>query len=165
MTDEKVLCPDDGEVCLMTEEEKKGMGCWLCPKIQNLRETPYDKDADILKELRKNIITADDDISDLITEGETLKIEIEAVNNSIKDKQKRLKQITEVLKKHCMEQFRDGDKRVALTGEIYEWILSRSESTEIDKDALKKDGLLDKYSKPKVTYRFIQSLIKKEETA
>ena len=123
------------------------------------------KDADILKELRKNIITADDDISDLITEGETLKIEIEAVNNSIKDKQKRLKQITEVLKKHCMEQFRDGDKRVALTGEIYEWILSRSESTEIDKDALKKDGLLDKYSKPKVTYRFIQSLIKKEETA
>lgn len=43
MTDEKVLCPDDGEVCLMTEEEKKGMGCWLCPKIQNLRDTPYDK--------------------------------------------------------------------------------------------------------------------------
>jgi predicted RNA-binding protein YlxR (DUF448 family) len=38
MTDEKVLCPDDGEVCLMTEEEKKGMGCWLCPKIQNLRD-------------------------------------------------------------------------------------------------------------------------------
>lgn len=44
MTDEKVLCPDDGEICLMTEEEKKGMGCWLCPKIQNLRETPYDKE-------------------------------------------------------------------------------------------------------------------------
>lgn len=37
MTDNKievVKCPDDGEVCTMTEEEKQGQGCWLCPKIQ-----------------------------------------------------------------------------------------------------------------------------------
>jgi len=37
MTDNKievVKCPDDGQICMMTEEEKKGQGCWLCPKIQ-----------------------------------------------------------------------------------------------------------------------------------
>lgn len=37
MTDNKievVKCPDDGKVCTMTEEEKQGQGCWLCPKIQ-----------------------------------------------------------------------------------------------------------------------------------
>ena len=32
---EVVKCPDDGEVCTMTEEEKQGQGCWLCPKIQD----------------------------------------------------------------------------------------------------------------------------------
>lgn len=39
----KRLCPDDGSVCFMKEEDKHGKGCWLCPKIQNMRETPYDK--------------------------------------------------------------------------------------------------------------------------
>ena len=41
MTDNKievVKCPDDGEICTMTEEEKKGQGCWLCPKIQGALE-------------------------------------------------------------------------------------------------------------------------------
>lgn len=35
---EVVKCPDDGEVCMMTEEEKDGQGCWLCPKIQGALE-------------------------------------------------------------------------------------------------------------------------------
>jgi hypothetical protein len=42
MRSNKPLCPDDGQACLLTEEERQN-GCWLCPKIQNLRETPYDK--------------------------------------------------------------------------------------------------------------------------
>jgi hypothetical protein len=61
-----------------------------------------------------------------------------------------------------VSQFRDGDKKVAVAGAKYEWIVSRTETTEIDKEALKKDGLLEKYSKPKVGYRITQSLIKKE---
>lgn len=123
------------------------------------------KDADILKELRKNLVTVDTDIQTLIAEGEILKIEISAVTDTVVDKVKRLKEITEALKKYCMGQFRKGDTKVAVSGMKYEWILSKSESTEIDKDALKKDGLLDKYSKPKIGYRFTQSLIKKEGSA
>jgi uncharacterized protein (DUF2267 family) len=123
------------------------------------------KDADILKELRKNTLTPDTDIKTLIKEGEALKTVISAVKDSISKEENRLKEITDILKKHCMEQFRDGDKKVALAGQNYEWVLSKSESTEIDKKALEKDGILEKYSKPKTTYRFTQTLINKEESA
>lgn len=120
------------------------------------------KDEEILKKLRKNTIEADNDIAALIAEGEALKNEIDAVTETISEKEKRLKIITDLIKQHCLSLFRDGDKEVAVAGAKYEWIVSRTESTEIDKDALKKDGLLEKYSKPKVGYRITQNLIKKE---
>jgi hypothetical protein len=43
MSDKVLICPDDGKVCEMKEVDKHGQGRWLCPKIQNLRDTPYDK--------------------------------------------------------------------------------------------------------------------------
>jgi hypothetical protein len=122
-------------------------------------------DADILKELRKNSISAEEntDIAALLAEGEALKAEIDGVMDSIAEKDKRLKVVTDLIKQNLLTQFRDGDKKVAVTGKAYEWVVSRTESTEIDKDALKADGLLDKYTKPKASYRITQSLIKKEE--
>jgi hypothetical protein len=63
-----------------------------------------------------------------------------------------------------MERFREGDKKVVIAGQVYEWVLSKSEGVDIDKAALEKDGLLDKYSKPKTTYRFTQSLIEKGDS-
>jgi len=120
------------------------------------------KDEEILKELRKNTIEANSDIAALIAEGEALKNEIDAVIGTISEKEKRLKVVTDLIKQHCLSQFREGDEKVTVAGAKYEWIVSRTESTEIDKDALKKDGLLEKYSKPKVGYRITQSLIKKE---
>ena len=120
------------------------------------------KDEEILKELRKNTIEANSDIAALIAEGEALKNEIDAVIGTISEKEKRLKVVTDLIKQHCLSQFREGDEKVTVAGAKYEWIVTRTESTEIDKDALKKDGLLEKYSKPKVGYRITQSLIKKE---
>ena len=32
------ICPDDGTICTMKEDDKNNRGCWLCPKIQELRE-------------------------------------------------------------------------------------------------------------------------------
>ena len=52
-----------------------------------------------------------------------------------------------------MGQFCDGDKKVEVKGSTYVWTVSRSETTSVDKDALKADGLLDKYSKKSETYR------------
>jgi hypothetical protein len=120
------------------------------------------KDADILKELRKNTITVDTDIDALIKEGERLKDEIDTVLEKVTDKQKRFDEIKKAVRAYCMNQFRDGDQTVTIPGKRYEWVLSKSVSTEIDKKALEKDGLLEKYSKPKITYRFTQSHIKKE---
>lgn len=43
MSNEKIICSADSQVCDMKEEDKHGQGCWLCPKIQSLRDAPYDK--------------------------------------------------------------------------------------------------------------------------
>lgn len=111
------------------------------------------RDAEILKALRTNTLSPETDINELITEAEALKTKIDEIEKSIADKEKRLKTINDIIKKHAISQFRDGDKKVEIKGSTYMWTISRSESTNVDKDALKADGLLDKYSKKSETYR------------
>lgn len=111
------------------------------------------KDAEILKALRTNNLTPDTDIDAMVQEAETLKVEVDAVMAGIADKEKRLKDLNDIIKEHAIGQFRDGDKKVEVKGSKLTWSLSRSETTTIDKDALATDGLLEKYSKKSTTYR------------
>lgn len=111
------------------------------------------KDAEILTALRTNTLTPETDIEALVAEAEALKKELDEVVASTAEKEKRLKTINDIIKEHAMSQFRDGDKKVEVKGSVYVWTVSRSETTGIDKDALKADGLLDKYSKKSVQYR------------
>lgn len=111
------------------------------------------KDAEILTALRTNTLTPETDIEALVAEAEALKKELDEVAASTAEKEKRLKTINDIIKEHAMSQFRDGDKKVEVRGSVYVWTVSRSETTGIDKDALKADGLLDKYSKKSVQYR------------
>lgn len=111
------------------------------------------KDAEILTTLRTNTLTPETDIEALVAEAEALKKELDEVAASTAEKEKRLKTINDIIKEHAMSQFRDGDKKVEVKGSVYVWTVSRSETTGIDKDALKADGLLDKYSKKSVQYR------------
>ena len=111
------------------------------------------KDAEILTALRTNTLTPETDIEALVAEAEALKKELDEVAASTAEKEKRLKTINDIIKEHAMSQFRDGDKKVEVKGSVYVWTISRSETTGIDKDALKADGLLDKYSKKSVQYR------------
>lgn len=111
------------------------------------------KDAEILAALRTNTLTPKTDIEALVAEAEALKKELDEVAASTAEKEKRLKTINDIIKEHAMSQFRDGDKKVEVKGSVYVWTVSRSETTGIDKDALKADGLLDKYSKKSVQYR------------
>lgn len=120
------------------------------------------KDAEILKALKTNSLTPDTDIESLVKEAEGLKAEIELMSLSIAPKEKRLKTIQEMLKEHFMSKFREGDTKVSLKGVAYEWVLSRSDSTEIDKESLEADGLLEKYTKPKTTFRLTSSRIKED---
>jgi predicted phage-related endonuclease len=119
------------------------------------------KDAEILKALRTNSPDTTN-ITDLLGRAETLKAEIEEVTSRLDTKQKELKNILEQIKKFALAQFRDGDTKVAIKGSRYEWVLSKTNTTELDKEALAEDGLIDKYSKQKTTYRLATSEIKED---
>lgn len=111
------------------------------------------KDAEILKALRTHNLTPDTDINALIAEAEGLKTEVDKATAAIADKEKRLKEINDIIKEHAMKQFRPGDKKVEVKGATYTWAISRSETTTIDKKALEDDGLLDKYQKKTEQFR------------
>lgn len=111
------------------------------------------KDAEILAALRTHNLTPDTDIDALIKEAEGLKKEVDMTAAAIADKEKRLKEISDIIKEHAMTQFRDGDKKVEIKGSTYTWTISRSETTTIDKKALEADGLLEKYQKKSEQYR------------
>ena len=120
------------------------------------------KDAEILAALRTNTLNPDTDIAELIEEAEQLKAEIDSVYESISDKEKRLEGITKQIKSYAQDQFRDGDTKVSIRGKNLEYVLSKTDSTEIDKKMLEADGLLEKYSKAKVSYRLTTSKIKED---
>lgn len=110
------------------------------------------KDADILKALRTNEVT-DTNIDALITEAEALKVKLEAVYASVAEDEKQLKAITDQIKKCLTGAFRPNDIAVERKGGQYVWSVTRHESDDIDKVALKADGLLEKYSRKKETFR------------
>ena len=116
------------------------------------------KDAEILKALRTNEVT-DANLDALIAEAEGLKTELEAVYASVADKEKRLKAVTEQIKKALVGAFRPHDVAVEHKGSQYIWSVSKTESTDIDKAAIEADGLLDKYSRKKETFRINTKLI------
>lgn len=111
-------------------------------------------DAEILKALRTNTVSSEEDVSSLIAEAEELKVKLDAAQAAIEKDEKRYKALTDAIKKNLMSKFRDGDKKVTMNGAAFSWEVSRSDSVKVDEDALKADGLLDKYkTKVATTYR------------
>jgi predicted phage-related endonuclease len=128
---------------------------WWADYVETGISPEYDekKDTEILAALRTNTLSPDTDIEALVAEAEDLKRNLDAVAAANAEKEKRLKTISDLIKEHAMKQFRDGDKKVEVKGSTFTWTISRSETTGIDKDALKADGLLEKYTKKSETYR------------
>lgn len=121
------------------------------------------KDDEILKVLRTNSISPGTEIADLLKEADTIKSKLDAVYSSVADDEKRLKQIQDALKEHFATQFRDGDNKVTATGDKYTWVLTKTSSTEIDKDKLTEDGLIEKYTKNKTGFKLTSSVIKEDK--
>ena len=107
----------------------------------------------VLCEIGERVQSALVVVTIVVEDAETLKTELDEIAASTNEKEKRYKELNELLKKHAMTQFRDGDKKVEVKGSTYTWTVARSETTSVDKDALKADGLLDKYLKATETYR------------
>lgn len=114
-------------------------------------------DADILKELRTVSIPPDRSMSSLIQEAETIKAELDENAKQFAAKEKRLKQINEIVKQEGMKHFSPGDKKVIVEGSAYDWTISKSETETVNKEALKADGLYDKYTTKSETYRMTVS--------
>lgn len=119
------------------------------------------KDADILKVLRTTELSPDE-VRSLIGEAETLKTDIDKVTETISSKEKRLKEINDILKKIAVKNFKPGDKKVIMSGDEYTWSFSKSSRTSVDTDKLKQDGLLEKYQKVSDSYRLTISKKKME---
>ena len=111
------------------------------------------KDAEILKALRTNNLSPDTNIDALIAEAEGLKTKLEAVYASVADDEKRLKTVTDQIKQTLVGAFRPHDVAVEHKGGKYVWSVSKTESYDLDKDAIKADGLFEKYSRKKETFR------------
>jgi predicted phage-related endonuclease len=111
------------------------------------------KDAEILKALRTNDVPADSNIDALIAEAESLKAELEAVYASVADKEKQLKTVTNQIKKSLTAAFTPHAIAVEHKGGKYVWSVSKTTSSELDKDAMQADGVLQKYLKLKETFR------------
>lgn len=133
---------------------KRALKWWDKHVVQGI-SPEYDekKDADILKELRTNTVNPETDIKALIKEGEDLKSKIDTLTEPIQALEKRLKVINDIIKNHAIGEFRDNDKKVTLLGDKFEWSVTKTESVDIDKEALKADGLYDKYASTKTSYK------------
>lgn len=113
------------------------------------------KDANILKELRKNVTEASDkDIAKLMAEADKLRVSVDKAEVRIADKKKRIKEIEDQVKESMKAQFRDGDKKVEIASKKYTWTLSKSERNSLDSTKLKKElpDVFTKYSKKSEVY-------------
>ena len=138
---------------------------WWSDYVETGISPDYDEkaDADILKVLRTNSLNPASDIEALIAEGETLQAELDEHTKAIDKKKKRLDSIKKQVREHMQGQFQEGQSRVEVKGAAYVWTLSRLESTKLDEDRLKADGLYDQYSKTDTSYRMTVSRKKEDK--
>ena len=113
---------------------------------------PEERDAELLKMLKKVFVTADDNTQALIHELEGLKRLLDENEAKIKDYQNRYKAIADELKIRFTADKTEGEI-IELQGNAYVITYTPSRSTAIDTKKLQEDGLYEKYSYQKpVTY-------------
>ena len=128
---------------------------WWKDHVESGISPEYDekKDSEILKVLRTNNLSPETDMAALVREAEALKSKLDAHAAEVAEDEKRYKVVTDMLKKLAIAQFRDGDKKVSIAGSSYTWEVSRATVSKIDKEAMKADGVLEKYTTTEDTYR------------
>ena len=137
---------------------------WWKDHVESGISPEYDekKDAEILEVLRTNNLSPETDMKALVKEAEALKSKLDAHAAEVAEDEKRYKVVTDMIKKAAIAQFRDGDKKVSITGSAYNWEVSRTSTTKIDKDAMKADGILAKYTTTEDSYRISPKIIKED---
>lgn len=122
----------------------------------------YDEkdDAEYLSALRTHVIDASSDMSSILEEAETLYESITTVEESIKADKKRLSEIETLLKDYVIEHEEPNQEKAVFNGSKYTWTVSKTVSTTVDTDKMKKDGIYNQYLKEKVTYTMRKNINK-----
>ena len=128
---------------------------WWKDYVETGISPAYDekKDAEILKALRTNNVSPETDLDALVKEAEELKAKLDEHSAEVEADSKRYKVVTDLIKQMAIKQFRDGDKKVSIAGSSWTWEVSKTMSEKINKDAMKADGVFDKYSTKEESYR------------
>lgn len=146
-------------------EKVKAVEAWWNQYVETGVSPDFDekRDEEILKALRTNTAPSSGDIDAVIAEAEQLRTKLDEAKKAVSEDEKRLKKLEDAIKEHMVKMFRDGDKKVVMSGKSMLWEVSKTESMKIDEDALKADGLLEKYkNKPSTTYRLTAKIPKDE---
>lgn len=138
---------------------------WWKDHVESGVSPAYDekKDAEILKVLRTNNLSPETDLAELVREAEELKGKLDAHAAEVAEEEKRYKVVTDMIKKAAIGRFREGDKKVSISGTAFTWEVSRAVVTKIDKDAMKADGVLEKYSYTENGYKLLPKAVKEEK--
>ena len=120
------------------------------------------EDEDIIKELKTKYIDPNTDISEIMAEAIKLTEQIAEIEETTKPLQKRLKTLQEHIKEYSVEQFQPNQNNVVMKLDGYTFNTGLSYKKDIDKKALEKDGLLEKYSITKPIYTLRVSKDKEE---
>ncbi|MFA6843987.1 MAG: YqaJ viral recombinase family protein [Bacilli bacterium] len=105
------------------------------------------KDKKVLKEIKRLAIPeTNDDTKELLKSINSLQIAIDVAKNEIDDKTKDLKKKKEILKKVMLDTESD-----LYESDNYSFTLGKSVKNVIDEEALKADGLYEKYKTQKET--------------
>ena len=120
------------------------------------------KDAEILKVLRTNNVNPETNLAELVREAEELKMQLDTAYATLAESEKRYKVLSDMIKKCAVAQFRPGDKKVSVPGTRWNWEVSRTSTLKVDKEAMKADGVLAKYTTTEESYRISPKEIKEE---
>ena len=127
---------------------------WLKHIVDGAVSPEFDEkaDAEYLKLMRTNeIVDVPDDIEELVARIRRNEEEIARIKlaNNLDTLENENKVLTEKLKEYMLDMC-SGEAR---TVNFHEWKLSKSIRRSVDTQALKKDGLYDKYTKESESYR------------
>ena len=125
---------------------------WWDYHINNgISPIPEKADEPIVEILKTKSLNPDTEISELLAEAEDLKEKLDLIKTQNAQAEKRYKELNALIKEFAIQNLPEGDTKAVLHGQ-YTWELSLGSKTSVDTDAMKADGIYEKYAKSEPTY-------------
>lgn len=137
------------------DEYVKPALAWWDRHIETGNSPEFDekKDADYLKLLRNVSLNPTSDIDDLLKELSERQHRIDVAEATVKEDAKRVKVIKDQLKKYAIENIGEEDT-LTFDGNGVTCKLAKSRSLKVNEDAMREDGIYEKYAEETESTRF-----------